>query len=142
MSYDLLSLLWPLLPTLFLRVRLVRLGDSGCCMEGLRKVPVGHRTVGEESGERCVEQQLARDCAHYSWALGDACSYLPPPCLTLAGMGEKAWVPGRLSSPSHWLGAAEVVAKACVGLCVCMCPRVRAYTHVCRGGSSSGREGM
>lgn len=71
------------------------------------------------------------------------CLFLsPPPCLRLAGMGEKAWVPGRLSSPSHWLGAAEVVAKACVGLCVCMCPRVRAYTHVYRGGSSNGREGM
>lgn len=77
MLYDLLSLLWPLLPCLFLRVRLVSLGDSGCCVEGLRKVPVGHRTVGEESGKGCVEQQLARDCAHDSWALGDACSYLP-----------------------------------------------------------------
>lgn len=33
--------------------------------------------MGVESGESCVELHLARDCAHYSWALGDACPYLP-----------------------------------------------------------------
>lgn len=99
MLYDLLSLLWPLLPTLFLRVTLVNLGDLGCCTEGLRKVPVGHRTVGEESGERYMEQQLARDCAHYSWALGDACSYLAPPMSEISQDGGEGMGPRQVELP-------------------------------------------
>lgn len=48
-------------------------GDSGSCMVWVRCVLVGHRAMGVESAEDCVEQHLGRDCAHYPWALGDAC---------------------------------------------------------------------
>ena len=58
---------------------------------------------------------------------------LSPSCPRLARMGEKAWVSDRLSSPNCGLGAAGVVAKACVGL-LCV--------SVCWGGGSNGSEGM
>lgn len=35
------------------------------------------RTLDSGSGEICVESHIVRDCAHYTWAPGDACSYLP-----------------------------------------------------------------
>lgn len=75
--YDLLSLLWSPLLFLFLGVRLVKFGDSDSCMMGMIYVQVEHWAVGVGCEEICVELHLLRDCAHYPWVPGDACSYLP-----------------------------------------------------------------
>lgn len=95
--------------------------------------------MGVESGEDCVEQHLGRDCTHYPWALGDACPYLPI-MRNISKDGGEDTGPRQVVQPRP----AGLVAKACVGLCVCVQARACASVHtdVCRAGGSSGCEGM
>lgn len=80
------------------------------------------RTPGNGSGESCVELHLARDCADYPLAPGDACSYLAiMPKISKdqgEGMGPRQVELPRPLARSRWGGGQGMCGFV---MCVCMC---------------------